>query len=430
MNDEFKLMNLKGTQDFLPEEQIIRNKITNTLREVFESYGYLPLETPILCYYDLLASKYAGGAEILKEVYSLRDQGDRHVGLRYDLTVPFSKVLGINKGLILPFKRYEIGKVFRDGPVKLGRAREFYQCDVDACGLESPYAEVEYFTMSKEVFKKFGIDIEIRYNNRKFLSGILEYSGVKKENISKFITFVDKLDKQSREDIEKELIVHTEQSVIDKVFEYFDYTLEELEKELANTDIEILKSGLEELSKLNSLINDLELDDVCVFTPFLARGLEIYTGGVWEIFDRTGEFKSALGGGGRYDDIITKFLNNGEIYPAIGMSFGLEPIFELLKNKSFADVDKYDVYVYEFDNSKYLFEVSTLLRKAGYKVLTELNNIKLKKAMNIANRENIKKVIIIGEDEIKQNSVMLKNMITGEQELVKIDELVNKIKES
>ena len=430
MNDEFKLMNLKGTQDFLPEEQIIRNKITNTLREVFESYGYLPLETPILCYYDLLASKYAGGAEILKEVYSLRDQGDRHVGLRYDLTVPFSKVLGINKGLILPFKRYEIGKVFRDGPVKLGRAREFYQCDVDACGLESPYAEVEYFTMSKEVFKKFGIDIEIRYNNRKFLSGILEYSGVKKENISKFITSVDKLDKQSREDIEKELIVHTEQSVIDKVFEYFDYTLEELDKELKNTDIEILKSGLEELSKLNSLINDLGLDDVCVFTPFLARGLEIYTGGVWEIFDRTGEFKSALGGGGRYDDIITKFLNNGEIYPAIGMSFGLEPIFELLKNKSFADVDKYDVYVYEFDNSKYLFEVSTLLRKAGYKVLTELNNIKLKKAMNIANRENIKKVIIIGEDEIKQNSVMLKNMITGEQELVKIDELVNKIKES
>lgn len=430
MNDEFKLMNLKGTQDFLPEEQIIRNKITNTLREVFESYGYLPLETPILCYYDLLASKYAGGAEILKEVYSLRDQGDRHVGLRYDLTVPFSKVLGINKGLILPFKRYEIGKVFRDGPVKLGRAREFYQCDVDACGLESPYAEVEYFTMSKEVFKKFGIDIEIRYNNRKFLSGILEYSGVKKENISKFITSVDKLDKQSREDIEKELIVHTEQSIIDKVFEYFDYSLEELEKELENTDIEILKSGLEELSKLNSLINDLGLDDVCVFTPFLARGLEIYTGGVWEIFDRTGEFKSALGGGGRYDDIITKFLNNGEIYPAIGMSFGLEPIFELLKNKSFADVDKYDVYVYEFDNSKYLFEVSTLLRKAGYKVLTELNNIKLKKAMNIANRENIKKVIIIGEDEIKQNSVMLKNMITGEQELVKIDELVNKIKES
>lgn len=430
MNDEFKLMNLKGTQDFLPEEQIIRNKITNTLREVFESYGYLPLETPILCYYDLLASKYAGGAEILKEVYSLRDQGDRHVGLRYDLTVPFSKVLGINKGLILPFKRYEIGKVFRDGPVKLGRAREFYQCDVDACGLESPYAEVEYFTMSKEVFKKFGIDIEIRYNNRKFLSGILEYSGVKKENISKFITSVDKLDKQSREDIEKELIVHTEQNIIDKVFEYFDYSLEELEKELENTDIEILKSGLEELSKLNSLINDLGLDDVCVFTPFLARGLEIYTGGVWEIFDRTGEFKSALGGGGRYDDIITKFLNNGEIYPAIGMSFGLEPIFELLKNKSFAEVDKYDVYVYEFDNSKYLFEVSTLLRKAGYKVLTELNNIKLKKAMNIANRENIKKVIIIGEDEIKQNSVMLKNMITGEQELVKIDELVNKIKES
>ncbi len=430
MNEEFKLMNLKGTNDFLPEEQIIRNKITNTLREVFESYGYLPLETPILCYYDLLASKYAGGAEILKEVYSLKDQGNRHVGLRYDLTVPFSKVLGINKGLILPFKRYEIGKVFRDGPVKLGRAREFYQCDVDACGLESPYAEVEYFTMSKEVFKKFGIDIEIRYNNRKFLSGILEYCGVSKDNVSKFITSVDKLDKISRQDIEKELIEHTEQSIIDKVFKYFDYTLEELISELESTDIEILKSGLDELNKLNELIKDLGLDDVCVFTPFLARGLEIYTGGVWEIFDKTGAFKSALGGGGRYDDIITKFLNNGEVYPAIGMSFGLEPIYELLKTKEFGDVSKYDIYVYQFDNDKYLFEVSTLLRNAGYKVLTELNNIKLKKAMNIANRENIKKVIIIGEDEIKASSVMLKDMETGNQELVKIDELVNKLKEN
>ena len=194
MNDEFKLMNLKGTNDFLPEEQIIRNKITDTLRKYFELYGFLPLETPQLCYYDLLASKYAGGSEILKEVYKFSDQGTRQIGLRYDLTVPFSKVIGMNKGLILPFKRYEIGKVFRDGPVKLGRAREFYQCDVDACGVESPAAEIEYFNMTKKVFGEFDIDIEIRFNNRKFLSGMLEHSGVLKENIPAFITSVDKLE--------------------------------------------------------------------------------------------------------------------------------------------------------------------------------------------------------------------------------------------
>lgn len=426
MNEEFKLMNLKGTNDFLPEEQIIRNKITNTLRNTFELYGYLPLETPMLCYYDLLASKYAGGAEILKEVYKFSDQGDREIGLRYDLTVPFSKVLGMNKGLILPFKRYEIGKVFRDGPVKTGRAREFYQCDVDACGLESPYAEIEYFTMTKEVFEKFNIDIEIRYNNRKFLSGLLEECGVKKENINEFILLVDKLDKTPKQEIKEMLNEFNDEDVVNKVFEYFDNTLNELTNKLADSNSELLKEGLTELNELTNLIKDLKLD-ICKFTPFLARGLEIYTGTVWEIFDASGKFKSALGGGGRYDNIITKFLNNGEVYPAIGMSFGLEPIYELLKNKEKEKLTKYDIYVYAFNNDKYLFEISNILRKEGLKVLTELNSIKLKKAMNIANRENINKVIIIGEDELKENSVTLKDMITGSQELVKIEDLTKKL---
>lgn len=427
MNNEFKLMNLKGTNDFLPEEQIIRNKITDTLRKYFELYGFLPLETPQLCYYDLLASKYAGGSEILKEVYKFSDQGSREIGLRYDLTVPFSKVIGINKGLILPFKRYEIGKVFRDGPVKLGRAREFYQCDVDACGVESPSAEVEYFNMTKRVFKEFNIDIEIRFNNRKFLSGILEYCGVSKDNIAQFITSVDKLDKMTREEVERELINHTDKNTIDKVFNYFNYSFNELKNELNNTNIEILKEGLDELDKLINLINELELNDTCVFTPFLARGLEIYTGSVWEIFDKTMKFKSALGAGGRYDKIITNFLHNGNEYPAIGMSFGLEPIYELLRQKEEEKIIKYDVYVYAFNIDENLFKISELLRNNNLRVLTELNNIKLKKAMNIANRENIKYVVILGEDELKDNSVSLKNMITGEQEIVKIEELVSKI---
>lgn len=427
MNDNFKLMNLKGTNDFLPEEQIIRNKIINTLRNTFELYGFLPLETPMLCYYDLLASKYAGGAEILKEVYKFKDQGDRQIGLRYDLTVPFSKVLGINKGLILPFKRYEIGKVFRDGPVKAGRAREFYQCDVDACGLESPYAEIEYFQMTKEVFEKFNIDVEIRYNNRKFLSGLLEYCGVKKENINEFILLVDKLDKTPEKEIKDMLKEFNDEKVIDNVFDYFKYSLEELTNSLSDINNQNLIDGLNELNSLTILIKDLKMD-LCKFTPFLARGLEIYTGCVWEIFDSTGKFTSALGGGGRYDNIITNFLDNGNVYPAIGMSFGLEPIYELLKNNEKEQLNKYDVYVYAFNNDKNLFEISNMLRKKGYRVLAELNNIKLKKAMNIANRENINKVIIIGEDELKENSVTLKDMISGNQELVRINELIDKLK--
>lgn len=429
MKNDFKLMNLKGTSDFLPEEQIIRNKITDTLKRIFELYGYLPVETPILCYYELLASKYAGGSEILKEVYKLTDQGDRLIGLRYDLTVPFAKLLGMNKGIILPFKRYEIGKVFRNGPVKTGRAREFYQCDVDACGLESPYAEVEYFSMTKDVFEALDIDVELHYNNRKFLTGLLEFLGVKKENISKFIVSVDKLDKLSEEDVRRELIEYADEEIIGNVFSYFKLSLEELADKLNGSNVEILKEGLDELSTLNKLLKELQMDTMCIFTPFLARGLDIYTGSVWEIFTKDKSFTSAVGGGGRYDNIITKFLDNGEVYPAIGFSFGLEPIYELLKSRESFQINKYDVYVYSFNNDAYLFKVSSLLRRNGYKVLTELNTIKLKKAMNIANRENINKVIIIGEDEINSSSVTLKDMITGEQKLVKLDKLIEIIKE-
>jgi len=133
-----KIMNVRGTNDSLPNKEIIKRNVINTLTDTFEKYGYLPLDTTILCYYDLPASKYSGGSEILKEVYTLKDQGDRDLGLRYDLTIPFSKVISMNAGkdITLPFKRYEVGKVFRDGPVKTGRAREFYQCDVDVCEIE------------------------------------------------------------------------------------------------------------------------------------------------------------------------------------------------------------------------------------------------------------------------------------------------------
>ena len=136
-----KLMNVKGTFDFMPEDMQIRNKITDTLRRNFEKNGYLPIETPMLNYFDLLSYKYSDDAEILSEVYRLKDQGDRDLGLRYDLTVPFCKVVGLNKSLSLPFRRYEIGRVFRNGPVKLGRTREFYQCDVDVVGIDNRFIE-------------------------------------------------------------------------------------------------------------------------------------------------------------------------------------------------------------------------------------------------------------------------------------------------
>ena len=174
-----ELRNLKGTEDFLSKEQKLRNKIIETLKENFEKDGYMPIETPILNYYDLLALKYEKGDEILNEIYRLTDQGNRDIGLRYDLTVHFCKVVAMQKELRLPFRRYEIGKVFRNGPVKLGRTREFYQCDVDVVGIDGRLIEAEQITMAINIFKKLNIDINVLYNNRKLMNGLLIESGIK-----------------------------------------------------------------------------------------------------------------------------------------------------------------------------------------------------------------------------------------------------------
>ena len=163
-----ELSRAKGTRDFLPEDKIIRNEIVEVLRKTFEKYGFNPLETPVLERLDVLSSKFAGGSEILKEIYKLKDQGGRSLGLRYDLTVPFARIIAMNKGLRMPFKRYAMGRVFRDGPLKTGRYREFWQCDVDIDGCADYVAEVEFMRMVKDVFKKTN-----ETHVQKFLKAIL-----------------------------------------------------------------------------------------------------------------------------------------------------------------------------------------------------------------------------------------------------------------
>nr|WP_237690884.1 ATP phosphoribosyltransferase regulatory subunit [Paenibacillus caui] len=172
------VQNVKGTYDFFGKEQSLRKKVQSTLQEVFELYDFDGMDSTILNELDLLTSKYAGGDEILKEMYQLTDQGKRNLGLRYDLTIPFAKVIALNPGIEFPFKRYEIGKVFRDGPVKRGRLREFLQCDVDIVGIEGPEAEAELMQLAVEVFKKLDIPIILSWNNRRFLGEILESIGV------------------------------------------------------------------------------------------------------------------------------------------------------------------------------------------------------------------------------------------------------------
>ena len=196
------IKNLKGTFDYMPKDMKVRNDIIGILRSNFEKYGYLPVETAMLNYYDLLSYKYEDDAEILSEIYKLTDQGDRKLGLRYDLTVPFAKFIALNKKEIkLPFKRYEINKVFRDGPVKVGRDREFTQCDVDVVGLDGQEIEAELLNLYVRGYSRLGIDIIIKYNSRKLMSGLIKEAGVEDKDISSVITILDKIKKISREEI-------------------------------------------------------------------------------------------------------------------------------------------------------------------------------------------------------------------------------------
>lgn len=420
------LKNVKGSMDFLPEEQMIRNKIIKVLSDTFVEYGYLPVETTTLCYYDLLASKYAGGAEILKEVYKLKDQGERDLALRYDLTVPFAKIISMNKGLNLPFRRYEIGKVYRDGPVKVGRNREFYQCDVDVCGLDGQLVEAELFGMAVTCYKRLGIDIYIEWNNRKFLSGIISLCGIKDEDISRVILSVDKLAKIGEDGVKEEIKeLNIADDKLEQLFSYFKLSIEELKEKFVDSELEILKEGINEITELDGYLKKLGLKE-CVFTPYLARGLEIYTGTVWEVFDKNKNVTCAIGGGGRYDKIITNFINDGNVYPAVGMSFGLVPIYEILsKNNDNSNNSLYDLYVVpmSIDEDIEALRLANSLRDKGIRVIVEMKKKKLKKCMEWADKNSVPYVIVVGSNEVATGDIEVKDMKSYNKEKVKIDDI-------
>ncbi len=204
MPEKFELMNAKGARDFLPEEAIARQEITGMLKAIFEKYGYSPLETPAIERKDVLSAKFAGGAEIMKEMFKVEDQGGRELALRYDLTVPLAKVVGMNPNLTKPFKRYQIQPVWRDGPIKLGRYREFLQCDADVVGTKSMLADAEILAIASEFFTKLGLKFVIRVNSRKLMNGMLDYAGIH-ENKMDAILAIDKLEKFGAAAVKKEM---------------------------------------------------------------------------------------------------------------------------------------------------------------------------------------------------------------------------------
>ncbi|MEH6853551.1 histidine--tRNA ligase [Priestia megaterium] len=415
------MKNVKGTQDYLPSEQQVRNIIRETLEKTFRSYGFKPLETPIINYNELLSYKYGGGEEIVKEIYQLSDQGERELALRYDLTIPFSKVIGMNPEMRLPFKRYEIGKVFRDGPIKKGRLREFIQCDVDIVGIESVSAEAELMALAVDAFKDLNLDIYIQYNNRKLLTGLLAFVGISNEDLNSVILSLDKVEKVGIQGVLEEL---TEKNInlkhINRLRDLLSdkniYDLSYIEEAYSN---DLIKSGIKELEELQGYLESLNIKLHTTFNPFLARGLNIYTGTIYEVFLKNSTITSSIGSGGRYDEIIGKFLDSDRKYPTVGISFGLDVIFAALKenNHSLVQNNRFvDLLLIPLNTMNETLHLASLLRKnCNLKVEVDLTQKKLKKSMNYANKENIPYVIIVGEEELDTQILKLKDMNSGEE---------------
>ena len=418
---KMKDQNVKGTQDYLPDDEMVRKEITKVLEDTFVQYGCKPLETPILNYTEILASKYGGGAEILEEMYTLSDRGGRDLALRYDLTIPFAKVVAMNPGIRMPFKRYEIGKVFRDGPVKTGRFREFTQCDVDMVGVESQIAEAELMKMALDAFNKLGLNVIIQFNNRKLLTGMLEFFETDNKWINKVVLILDKLEKTGLETVLAELTELGLQASTIKLIEQF--LIESNNKsysyfEQASQKNIIVKQGIEELKELEMYLEYLDLKEQCVFNPFLARGLEIYTGTIYEIFlaDQS-SIKSSIGSGGRYDNAIGGLMGTEESFSTVGISFGLDVIYSAItsSNNIFTKNTYVDFYIIPLNTKKESLLLACYLRRKGYSVELELGNKKIGKALDKANKEKIRTVIIIGEDEVKNNQFKIKDMVSGEE---------------
>lgn len=438
---------VKGTRDFLPFQMQRRNYIFDTIKDVYCRHGFQQIETPALENLDTLMGKY--GEEGDKLLFKILNSGDFtenkdlcsgnykqitkeicEKGLRYDLTVPFARfVVNHLNDISFPFKRYQIQPVWRADRPQKGRYREFYQCDADIIGSESLMNEVELMEIISEVFQKLNLGITIKFNNRKILLAIAQYIG-KEEQLTDITVAIDKLDKIGYDNVVKELVETKgfSQEEIDKLSPVLKLSgsnedkLQQLKNILSG---EIAKKGIEETEYVLSRCKDLGIENLELDLT-LARGLNYYTGAIVEVKAEDVAIGSICGGG-RYDNLTGIFGKSG--LSGVGISFGADRIYDCLEQLNLYPAElssQTDVLFINFGENESLFaqKIAKQLRNGGFKTEVYPDNAKLKKQMNYANDKQIKFVILAGEEEIKQNKVTLKNMQSGEQSMLNVEEIV------
>lgn len=445
----------KGTRDFSPIEMARRNYIFDTIKSVFRLYGFSQIETPAMENLSTLMGKY--GDEGDKLLFKILNSGDflagvdkselesansvkvlKHIsdkGLRYDLTVPFARYVVMNRGnLSFPFKRFQIQPVWRADKPQKGRYREFYQCDVDVVGSDSLLNEVELIQIVDEVYRRLKINVVLKINNRKILSGIAEVIG-EADKLVDITVAIDKLDKIGVDNVNAELREKgVSEAGIEKLQPIINITGSNDDK--LNVIADVLKSseiGLKGVEELRTILRYVKMLNVATEVEIdltLARGLNYYTGAIFEVKAKDVVIGS-ITGGGRYDNLTGVFGLDG--MSGVGISFGADRIYDVL--------NQLDLYPQEllastqilfatFGENEFNFALNLLkeVRNNGISAEIYPEPVKMKKQMSYADNKAIPYVAIVGETEMAENKVMLKNMVTGEQQLVGIAEVVSILK--
>lgn len=447
----------KGTRDFGPDEMAKRNYIFNTIKNVYALYGFQQIETPAMETLHTLMGKY--GDEGDKLLFKILNSGDflksttdeellsrntlklqtkvSEKGLRYDLTVPFARYVVMHREeLQMPFKRYQIQPVWRADRPQKGRYREFYQCDADIVGSDSLLNEVELMQIIDTVFTKFGIRVQIKINNRKILTGIAEVIG-EQEKIVQITTAIDKLDKIGLDavnaELEKEGLLKTSIEKLQPIIQLSgsnDEKLNTIAEVLANSEIGL--KGVEEVRFILNTLKQIELKNEIQLDLTLARGLNYYTGAIFEVKALDVEIGS-ITGGGRYDNLTGIFgMPN---LSGVGFSFGADRIYDVLNTLDLYPKESISNTQLLFINfgekeTNYVLPFVTKARQANIRTELFPDSVKMKKQMAYANAKHIPFVVLAGDNEIEQGKVTLKNMTTGEQILVSPEDLIEKVTSS
>lgn len=409
-----KARNLAGFLELEPEKQILFNELKRKVEKVFLKNGLTPMDTPILEYSDVLLAKAGGDTE--KQIYRF-SKGDTDMCMRFDLTVPFAKFCAIHQNeLVFPFRRYQIGKVFRGERTQKGRLREFYQCDVDMITDSEPTiaSDADCINILSQVYNEIKIPVVIKISNRKLLIGLFEELNLT-EKSSEIMNILDKKNKMEEEKFVSELrtIICEENKLKTLILFMQTRNVNEL-SQFANTS-EKFTEGIKEIQELFEILSYMNIQNKFVFDPSIIRGLDYYTGTVFETFFACLDEKSSIGGGGRYDNLASYYTDKK--LSGVGFSVGLSRLFDLLDKNNLLEVKSKTTSVLNIiplgNTLKQCFEISKAFRAYGISNEVLYFNKPFKAKLNYANKIGVPFMLVVGEDEVASQTYNLKEMNTG-----------------